>query len=90
MATFPISLPENFNFSSAQDWPKWIRRFKRFRIGSGLHAKAEENQINVPIYIMGDKADDILSSFGLTDEEQKKYDTVKAKFNQCRQQEGRL
>jgi len=30
---------------------------------------------------MGDKADDILSSFGLTEEEQKKYDTVKTKFD---------
>jgi len=30
---------------------------------------------------MGDKTDDILSSFRLTDEEQKKYDTVKAKFD---------
>jgi len=69
MATFPISPPESFNFLSPQDWPKWIRHFERFRIRSGLHAKSEENQINVLIYIMGDKADDILSSFGLTEEE---------------------
>ena len=29
---------------------------------------------------MGDKADDILSSFGLSDDEQKKYSVVKNKF----------
>ena len=36
--------------------------------------------INALIYIMGDKADDILCSFGLTEDE-KVYTTVRAKFD---------
>ena len=32
---------------------------------------------------MGDHADNVLLSFGLYDENKKKYDTVKAKFENC-------
>jgi len=58
---------------------KW---FERFRQASGLQGKAEECQVNTLIYTMGDKADDdLLSSFGLCDEDQKKHSTVKEKFD---------
>ena len=40
-----------------------------------------ESQVNTLIYSMGDKADDILQSFTLSDEDLKKYDTVKQKFD---------
>ena len=59
---------------------KWIRRFKRFRQASGLSNKSQENQVNTLIYTMGDQGDDILSSFGLTEEDKNKYDVVKEKF----------
>ena len=65
MVSFHISPPEGFNFTQDK-WPKWIRRFERYRQGSGLKSKSEENQVNALIYIMGDKADDILCSFGLS------------------------
>ena len=77
MSSFPISPPEGFNF--IQD--NWPRRFERFQKGSGLQSKSEENQVNVLIYVMGDKADDILNSFGLSNDEQKVYRTVKEKFD---------
>ena len=80
MSTFPISPPESFNFVQ-DDWPRWIRRFERFRQGSGLQSKSEESQVNALIYIMGDKADDVLNSFGLSAEERKVYKTVKEKFH---------
>jgi len=47
---------------------------------SGLATKSEENQVITLIYSMGDKADDILCSLGLTEDERKKYDTVSGKF----------
>ena len=81
MATFQVSPPEVFDFSKPDSWPKWIRRFERFRQASGLQGKAEESQLNTLIYTMGDKADDLLSSFGLSNEDQKKYLTVKEKFD---------
>ena len=78
--TYQVSLPENFNFSQPQEWPRWIRRFERFRKSAGLAEKDDEVQVNTLIYSMGDEADDILRSFKLKDDEVKKYSVVKAKF----------
>ena len=73
--------PKNFSFSKPEEWPKWFRRFQRFRQASGLSDKSSESQVNTLVYTMGDAADDILSSFGLTDDEKKNYDTVVEKLD---------
>ena len=80
MASYQIAPPERFNFSQPEEWPKWIRRFERFRQASGLNTKGQESQVNTLVYAMGDEADDILTSLGLTDEQKKEYETVKDKF----------
>ena len=72
MATFQVSLPEAFDFSQPDSWLKWIRRFEQFRQASGLQDKAGESQVNTLIYMMEDKADVLLSLFGLSDEESKR------------------
>ncbi len=74
MATYQMALPEQFDFNKPhEEWPKWFRRFERFRQASGLVAKDELNQVNTLIYSMGDRADDIFRSFGLSETNQKKY-----------------
>lgn len=80
MASYQIPALEKFDFSQPEEWPKWIRRFERFRQASGIASKTEESQVNTLVYSMGDKADDILHSFHLSEEDQKRYDTVKEKF----------
>ena len=80
MASYQIAPPEKFDFSQPEQWPKWSRRFERFRQASGLTAKDEESQVNTLVYAMGDQADDILCSMRLSDEDKKVYDTVKTKF----------
>ena len=55
--------------------------FASFCLASGLNKKDDTNQVNVLIYMMGDVADDILSSFGLSEEDKGKYDVVKIKRN---------
>ena len=77
---YQVSPPELFNFSHPEEWPKWIRRFEIFRKASGLNEKDKEAQVNILIYTMGDTADDILHSFQLSQDDSKKYDVVKAKF----------
>ena len=72
MASFQISPPEKFDFSGPEEWPKWFRRFERFRVASNLTEKSEENQVNILVYSMGDAADDILITLGLTAENKKK------------------
>ena len=64
MATYQITAPENFNFNRPEDWPRWVRKFERFRQASGLSEKEEASQVNSLIYTMGDAADNILSSLG--------------------------
>ena len=76
MAAFQVLPPERFTFKP-EDWSKWIRRFERFRLASGLEEKSEESRVNTLIYSMGGEADDIVQSLGLTAEDQKKYDEVK-------------
>lgn len=80
MSHFQVSPPEKFTFRS-EDWPRWIKRFERFRIASGLEGQAEENQVNALIYTMGDAAEDIIVSFHLSSEEANDYDTVKTRLD---------
>ena len=80
MASYQVPPPKSFDFSKPEEWPSWIRRFQRFRVASGLSEKSSENQVNTLMYTMGDIADDILTSFELTKEEKKTYNTVAAKF----------
>ena len=80
MAAFQVATPSPFNFAKPEEWPKWLKRFERFRQASELYKKSEESQVNTLLYSMGEKADDILQSFCLSEEELKKYEMVVAKF----------
>ena len=71
MASYQIPAIEAFDFSTPTEWPNWIRRFERFRNASGIADKSQESQIDTLIYSMGDKADDILQSFNLSEEDLK-------------------
>ncbi|XP_061167955.1 uncharacterized protein K02A2.6-like [Saccostrea echinata] len=80
MASYQVQPPENFTFTKPEEWPKWIKWFERFRLVSGLSRKDETIQVNTLIYAMGNEAEDIFHSFGLGEEDAKKYDTVSNKF----------
>ena len=83
MTSFRVKLPEKLDFSRQEEWPKWSRRFERFRLASGLaKEEEEESQINTLIYAMGDQAGDILTSFKLSTSQLKQYYTVKTKFDE--------
>ena len=69
--------PEKFSFRKPEEWTKWIQCFKQFSQTSGLNSRSKESQVNALIYTMGDKADNILHSFHLSEEDSKNYNTVK-------------
>ena len=79
-ASYQMSPPEAFNFKKPEEWPKWIRRFQRFRIASGLMDKSDETQVNTLVYSMGDEADDVMRSFKFDEGEVEDFETVKGKF----------
>ncbi|KAI5621586.1 hypothetical protein C0J50_18855 [Silurus asotus] len=80
MAQFQVSPPEKFTFK-ADDWPKWMKRFERFRVASGLETQADENQVNALIYTMGEEAEDILTSLHLSPQAASDYEVVKNRLN---------
>ena len=76
-----IDQPGAFDFEQPGQWPKWIRKFLRYRTVSGLGARPEATQVDYLIYCMGDKAEDLLDTFNLSAEELLLFDTVKESFN---------
>jgi hypothetical protein len=74
--TFQIPTPELFSFSRPKEWPKWRRRFEKFRKTSDLATKDDETQVNTQNYSMGDEADEILRAFPLSEADKKVYKTV--------------
>ena len=56
--------PEGFNFSKPEGWPSWIRRF-----ASKLDLEDEKRQVSSLLYAMGEKVDDIIDSFRLSDDD---------------------
>ena len=80
MAAYQIPALQSFTFKS-EEWENWLRRFDRFRQATGLASKSEETQINTLVYSMGDRAEDILKSFALSEEDAKRYSVVIGKFN---------
>ena len=103
-----LPIPEKFSGSNGPEqselWPKWIRRFERYRHASGLINKSAREQVSTLLYAMGECADDILLTKSIT-EETASYDEVKkalddhyaarqnviverAKFNKRSQKQG--
>ncbi|GBN20728.1 hypothetical protein AVEN_250575-1 [Araneus ventricosus] len=81
MAVLHINPPENFTFSTPCNWSKWNIRFERYRIASGLSTKTGNEHVNSLLYIMGEQAEGIFNSFGLSEMEQDDSDIVLKKFN---------
>ena len=76
-----VTPPEPFPFSKPEEWSRWIRRFERFRIASKLNEEEDNAQLNMLLYCMGDRADDILQSFKYAEGEREDYATVKKKLD---------
>ena len=80
MTAYQIPAMQTFSFN-LEEWQGWLRCFERFRQATGLKEKPEETQINTLVYSMGDKAEDLLETFALSEEDAKKYAKVIEKFN---------
>lgn len=81
MAKSGFHHPEPFNFRKTEDWLKWVRRFERFRVISGIDGKEQKQQVDSLLYCMGDEAEDILTTFALTATQLQDYDEVRKCFD---------
>ncbi|UYV76985.1 hypothetical protein LAZ67_14002708, partial [Cordylochernes scorpioides] len=77
-----IQPPETFDFSTPNEWPKWKKRFERYLVVSGMKKKVEADKIDLFMYLMGDRADDIFRTFKFEKEEEAtKLDSVLKAFD---------
>ena len=81
MAQLRLQPPEPFDFRHPDDWTRWHRRFEQFRTASGLADEGDARQVSMLLYCMGQEADDVLMTTGITTEDRKKYDRVLEKLN---------
>ena len=71
--------PSEFDFKHPEKWSEWIRRFDRYR-DACLFKEEEATQVNCLVYSMGEEAESIFPTLNLSEDDQKKYDTVKKAF----------
>ena len=81
MAQLQLQPPEPFNFRNTDDWPRWRWCFEQFRVALGLGTSTAPRQVCTLFYCIGEEAEAVLASTGLTEDERKVYDTVLAKFD---------
>ena len=76
--------PEKFSGANspqqAELWSKWVCRFERYWIASGLKHKPDIEQVGTLLYSIGECADDILKTLNI-DEEKASYEEVKTALN---------
>jgi len=72
---------ESFDFNFPNSWCSWVKRFERYRQASTLHEEEAKRQVNLLMYLLGSKGENVLSSFNLTNEEVENSNVVVARFN---------
>ena len=59
MASVPLQPPGPFSFNKMDEWPKWKRRFKQYRLVSGLSKKSDKCQVSTLLYCFGTDSDNV-------------------------------
>lgn len=78
---FAVALPERFDFRQPENWKRWLTRWERYRVISGLSKQNAETQVNSFLYALGSEAEDALIAMRLPDEDARDYDKVTAAFD---------
>ena len=68
VTTYFRAPPEPFDFKKPKSCRQWLRRLMKSRIARGLSQKPEEERINSLISHMGEVADDIFTSFDISED----------------------
>ena len=75
-----FNLPDNFDFSTPEQWSAWRQRFLRYRTASELSKKTVDVQTSVLIYSMGPTVEEIFNMFDV-EEEETTFDEIIDLFN---------
>ena len=82
MSQLQLKPPDPFDFKAPDDWPRWRRRYEQFHVASGLMDADEKQQVSTLLYCVGEEAESVLSSTGVTADERKQYAAVMGKFDE--------
>lgn len=75
MATIRLEPPPPLDFTDADSWPRWKKRFEQFRIASGLCHEDESRQVSTLLYCLGEGAEEVLQATAVSLEKAKqRYD----------------
>ena len=61
--------------------PDGKKRFEQFRVASNLSRDPEDRQISTLLYCLGEEAENVLTSTGISEDDRKKYDSVLLQFD---------
>ena len=81
MAAIQLKPPEEFNFKSPDNWPRWRRRYDQFQVASGLGEKSAATQVSTFLYCLGEEAESVLASMNATVDDRKDYQAIVTKFD---------
>ena len=74
--------PEKFvshphGLEQADAWAKWIKRFERYSIASGLKEKLNADQVSTVLYSMGESADGTSVTLHVDETKESLYEEMK-------------
>lgn len=79
-----ISTPDKFDFDEPDLWSKWSVRWKRYRDTSGLMNEPDNLQINSLLYMLGERAEDIIVSLKIPEDTHDNVLTALDKYFEAR------
>lgn len=72
--------PGKFDFANTKEWQRWMKRFERYRIASGLDKQSQKFQVNAFMYAASDDTEDILNVLPLMEAQKQLYQAVTEAF----------
>lgn len=73
--------PGELEFSRPETWPRWLKRFERYLSVSNAACRGDKEKIDMLCYLMGERAEEILSQIMPDLSATTSYEAVKIKFN---------
>ena len=77
----PFKPPEPFDFTQAESWPAWRKRFESFSLATELDKKSFVIQLSSLIYAMGPTAEQIYEAFNFSEDDDATIKQVLDRFD---------
>ena len=62
-----VKPPKSSDFSKFEEWPRWVKRFERYRVISGLSKQEGALHVNALLYALSGESEDFFRSLTFYD-----------------------